>query len=290
MLGKAFVVKDTKLEAQSFMTTVNFFTKSMVGLLGVACITLPATEAAQATSPFIFTTSQSEFTDNVRNQGWWAINTAGGTRPNFDANDNYLVGTLGIDNRFVHRDFFTFDLSSLLLSPTETITSATLELTRFQASTVDPTETLGLFDVSTDAATLNNNQGSNINIYNDLGTGTSYGEFVVDTTTGTPEDILSFTLNAAAIADIQSRAGQSSLNGFFSIGGALLSLSPSRPGNEYLFFNNVPGPTGGVQQLVITTAPTQNPETVPEPSTVAALFLTGFAAFRYRKKLLQDPQ
>ena len=265
------------------MATVNFFTKSIVGLLGVACITLPATEAAQATT-FTFTTSQSQFTAGIDNQGWWGSPN----RPNFNTNENYIVGTLGIDNRFVQRNFFTFDLSSLLLPPTETITSATLQLTRFNTSTVDPTETLGLFDVSTPADIINNNQGINAEGFNDLGTGTSYGEFVVDTTTGTPEDILSFTLNAAALTDIQSRAGQSGVNGFFSIGGSLLSLSPSRPGNEFLF--SIPSSSvGGVQQLVITTSPS-NPESVPEPSAVAAIFLTGFAALRYRKKQLQDPQ
>jgi hypothetical protein len=265
------------------MVTLNLLAKSMVGLVGVAFITLPATEAAQATS-FTFTTSQSEFTPGVRNQGWWGSPN----RPNTNTtNENYLVGTLGAGNRFVHRNFFTFDLSSL--SPTETIESVTLQLTRFNASTVDPTETLGLFDVTTPADRLNNNQGTNANIFADLGTGTSYGEFVVNTTTGTPEDILSFELNQAAIADIQSRAGQTGLNGFFSIGGALLSISRTA-GNEFLFSYNSNSNVGGVQRLVVTTVPRQNPESVPEPSTVAALLLTGFATLRYRKKQQQDQQ
>jgi len=255
----------------------------MVGLVGVAFITLPATEAAQATS-FTFTTSQSEFTPGVRNQGWWGSPN----RPSINTNENYLVGTLGAGNRFVHRNFFTFDLSSLSLSQTETIQSVTLELTRFNASTVDPTETLGLFGVTTPANILNNNQGTNANLFNNLVTGTSYGEFVVNTTTGAPEDILSFELNAAAFSDIQNRAGQSGLDRFFSIGGALLSISRTA-GNEFLF--SVPSNSpGGVQRLVITTAPRQNPESVPEPSTVAALLLTGFATLRYRKKQQQDQQ
>jgi hypothetical protein len=246
------------------MVTLNLLAKSMVGLVGVAFITLPATEAAQATS-FTFTTSQSEFTPGVRNQGWWGSPN----RPNTNTtNENYLVGTLGAGNRFVHRNFFTFDLSSL--SPTETIESVTLQLTRFNASTVDPTETLGLFDVTTPADRLNNNQGTNA-------------------TTGTPEDILSFELNQAAIADIQSRAGQTGLNGFFSIGGALLSISRTA-GNEFLFSYNSNSNVGGVQRLVVTTVPRQNPESVPEPSTVAALLLTGFATLRYRKKQQQDQQ
>jgi hypothetical protein len=255
----------------------------MVGLVGVAFITLPATEAAQATS-FTFTTSQSAFTPGVRNQGFFGSPN----RPNFNTNENYLVGTIGIGNRSVQRNFFTFDLSSLSLSPTQTIESVTLQLTRFNASTVDPTETLGLFDVTTPANILNNNQGTNANIFADLGTGTSYGEFEVNTSSGSPEDILSFMLNQAAIADIQSRAGQTGLNGFFSIGGALLSISRTA-GNEFLF--SVPSNSpGGVQRLVVTTAPRQNPESVPEPSTVAALLLTGFATLRYRKKQQQDQQ
>jgi hypothetical protein len=265
------------------MVTLNFLAKSMVGLVGVAFITLPATEAAQATS-FTFTTSQSEFTPGVRNQGWWGSPN----RRNVNTNENYAVGTFGIDNRFVQRNFFTFDLSSLSLSPTETIQSVTLELTRFNASTVDPTETLGLFGVTTPANILNNNQNTNANLFNNLVTGTSYGEFVVNTTTGAPEDILSFELNPAAFADIQNRAGQSGLDRFFSIGGALLSISGTA-GNEFLFSTPSSSP-GGVQRLVVTTAPRQNPESVPEPSTVAALLLTGFATLRYRKKQQQDPQ
>jgi hypothetical protein len=84
------------------MATVNFFTKSMVGLLGVAFITLPATQAAQATT-FIFSTEQSEFTPGVRNQGFFGSPN----RPNVNTNENYLVGTLGPGNRFVQRNFFS---------------------------------------------------------------------------------------------------------------------------------------------------------------------------------------
>lgn len=43
----------------------------------------------------------------------------------------------------------------------------------------EPVETYALFDVSTDAATLNQNEGLNAAIFADLGSGTSYGAFDV---------------------------------------------------------------------------------------------------------------
>lgn len=98
-----------------------------------------------------------------------------------------------------------FDLSGL----SGGVTSVTLELQRYQSLAA----TYSLFDVSTDPVTLNNNTGTSATIFEDLGTGTSYGSFVV-AGAGLPTDVLSFALNAAALADIAGAAG-----GFFSIGG-----------------------------------------------------------------------
>jgi hypothetical protein len=146
------------------------------------------------------------------------------------------------------RDFFTFDLGSLHGS----VTSATLELRRSDNQSAAPT--FSLFDVSTDPATLNNNTGTSAAIYNDLGTGTSYGVFRVPN--GGADDVLKFSLNAAGLADIQRHAG-----GFFSIGGSVLG--------GYLFG----GSSGiGVQRLVVTTGSAGSP--TPEPATLS-LFAAG---------------
>src|SRR3989442_589784 len=111
----------------------------------------------------IFNTSDSQFDPGVDNQGWWS-----NSMPNIDFNANYFTGRSGVDE--LH-SFFTFDLSSL----SQTAVSATLEVVRYTYMSPDPTETLGLFDVTTDAATLNNNTGTSATIFADLGSGTSYG-------------------------------------------------------------------------------------------------------------------
>lgn len=219
----------------------------------------------KADSISIFDTSQSQFLSGVDNHGWWSD-----TGPNFDANDNYFLGWTSI----AHRSFFTFDISSLA---GQTVTSARLELTRFGSASPDPTETIGLFDVSTDAAVLNNNVGTSPAIYADLGTGISYGTFAVSVS-GSTQDVLVFDLNGAAIADINALAG-----GFFSIGASILTLSfvPTQP--EFFFSSSGtidnPGNTG-VQRLVVEINP------VPEPATLSLLaagLLVG-AAFRKRFK------
>jgi len=256
------------------MITSNLLMKSMASLVGAVLITLPAVDAAQA-GTFVFDTSTSPFTPGVKNQGWWS-----NTRPNSDTNDNYYVGTLGNANegaRVEIRNFFTFDLSGL--SPREIIESATLELTRFSSSTTNPTETLGLFDVSTLPNILNNNRGMSTPIFNDLGAGNSYGTFIVDTTAEANQNtdqILQFDLNQTALADIQNSAG-----GFFSIGGSLLSLPPQPMPNgvplQFLFFANS-NTVGGVQRLIVTT------RTVPEPSTLGAILVTGLLALCQGKR------
>jgi hypothetical protein len=220
----------------------------------------------------VFNTSDSQFTPNVDNQGWWAA-----TSSNFDLNDNYFTGTFpaGIDE---HRSFFTFDLTGLVLG-SEVIVSARLELARFLYLSGAPSETLGLFDVSTDAATLNNNAGTDSGIFADLGSGTSYGTFLVPVHSFS-EDLLVLALNGAAMADISAAAGD-----FFSIGGALLSIGGSST-QETLFGNSFGGGPSVVQRLVLETAPapalTLASVPVPEPHPVGLLTfglgLTGAAA------------
>ena len=209
----------------------------------------------------IFDTSDSQFDAGVHNQGWWSD-----ALPSYDENDNYIIG-IGFSG-YLFRNFFTFDLSSLSIP----VISATLELTRFEYVSTAESETFGLFDVSTDAVTLNDNVGINLAIYDDLGSGISYGEFEVSSE-GLETDVLSFQLNAAAIGDINAAKG-----GWFSIGGALLSPgSPVGDGTELLFGYSQ---DGGVQRLVL--------EVVPEPTTLS---LVGAGALllrirlRYRKRV-----
>ena len=200
------------------------------------------------------TTSQSPFDPGIDNQGWWSP-----TRINNDSNHNYFTGTSAGD---VLRSFFTFD-TSLLPAGLGALQSAELVLRRFGNGSNEATETVGFFDVSTDAATLNNNAGTSATIFADLGTGTSYGSFDVD---GAGTGVETFALNANAVTDITAALG-----GFFSIGGSLLSDD----GNDAIFSGSG---SADPQTLRLTFAGVG----VPEPATVLLLGagLAGFGAAR----------
>jgi hypothetical protein len=196
-----------------------------VALLGM--LAFPA--AGEAVTVQTFTTSQSAFDPGARNQGWWSP-----TFFNVDSNDNYFVGEAG-----ALRNFFTFDLSSACPA-----SSVTLQLTRFEQTGPLP---YSLFDVTTPASTLNANDATSQAIYDDLGSGTSFGTFPV--ADGAQADVLSFQLNPAGVAAFNAARG-----GFFSIGG-------STPANEagHIYAFSGPG-AGGTQQLVVTCLPTAKGE------------------------------
>ena len=147
----------------------------------------------------VFDTNTSNFNPGVPNQGWWST-----TASNSDDNDNYIAGD-GLNGHSDWRNFFTFDLRNFRGGAT----SAVLSIVRESA---DVPATYTLFDVSTDAATLNANNGTSAAIHADLGSGVSYGSFVFPGS-GDPVQI---TLNAAGIAAINAAAGS-----FFSIGGTI---------------------------------------------------------------------
>jgi len=120
-----------------------------------------------------FTTLAGSFIPNRPNQGWWS--DAVGCSP---SNSGYVTGNYAGVGEF--RSFFTFDLSSLA----GTVTSARLDLYEgdfgeFGKPVVDSIELLGLFSIETDSAALNLCSGVNPAIFDDLGSGTSYGQFEI---------------------------------------------------------------------------------------------------------------
>jgi hypothetical protein len=198
-----------------------------LGLM-LTALALAGPAAAQEVPTETFTTSQSEFTPGVKNQGWWSPRLA-----NNDRNDSYLA-----DGFAMTRNFFTFDLTSACVA-----SSVTLELTR-GLQVGDPQTrlaTYSLFDVSTPAGTLNANVGTSQTIFEDLGTGASYGSF--DIPDGAETDVVSLPLNAAGVTAFNVARG-----GFFSIGGAT-------PADQFVFVSAGGGPpVGGTQQLVVACA------------------------------------
>jgi len=273
------------------MDTLNFVKKSMVVLIGGAFITLPAVGAAQATTltpnTFIFDTSNNPFrlsTDPVdrRSQGSYTNNPRS-TGAGANRNNVYVVGSM---EPIPLRSYFTFDLRNVQF--TDPIESVTLELTRFRSGPRNQTLTLGFSEVSTDPFRLNQTRQANAAIFEDLGDDLSYGLFQVST--GSNETVadfstIKFTLNSTAIADIQKKAG-----GFFSIGGSLIPQATD--GQTFLFGSpTVATANQGIQRLTVTTrTTTPPPATVPEPSTVGAILLTGLGILRYRKRQQQDVQ
>jgi hypothetical protein len=213
--------------------------------LTTVCASLLAPAAAFATT-YTFSTLDSPFDPGIANQGFWSD-----TQPNIDSNQNYMVGYACCSTFPLLRNFFSFDLTAL---PALDVISATLQLVRYgPGKGNEPLETYELFDVATDAATLNQNEGLNAAIFTDLGSGTSYGAFEV-ANTGGQESVIELGLNDAALAAIEAARG-----GFFSIGGSLVAADN---------FDSLFGGSGtfyGEPKLVV--------EVVPEPATGTLLLL-----------------
>lgn len=214
-----------------------------------AGLTIPA-----SADTFNFDTSDSPIVAGEKNQGEYR-NFFG----NYDK-EAFNYYTTGYSDGGELRSFFSFDLSGFSVPVGQTITGAELQLTRFgQFTEPGQSLTLNFFDVTTSAENAKTGVGSFENIFNDLGSGTEYGSFAVSG--GAPEDVLSFSLNASALVDINAAVG----SGFFTLGGATAFLDP-------LIFNG-DGNTG-TQRLILTTAAASS-SAIPEPGT-CALLAAGF--------------
>jgi hypothetical protein len=231
------------------------------GLLSMLILSSSDVVAATIT----FNTFDGEFDFRVENQGWWSATLANST-----GNTNYLTGEIGAD---LLRSFFTFDLSTLDLSD-QTLVSATLQVARYGYKSPDATETVEFFDVSTPAEVLNDNTGVSADIFADLGSGTSYGSFVVPAYASSDSELLAFSLNGAALAAITTNAG-----GFFSIGGSLESFNSVD--DERIFSGSIG--ENSTQQLVLETRPIAVPEA--RPLCLVAVGVIGAIARRQRRRI-----
>ncbi|MEO8328787.1 MAG: hypothetical protein ABI586_02165 [Candidatus Nanopelagicales bacterium] len=200
---------------------------SAIGLMGCVALTAlligPAATAAP-TSPsqhavdagldvHVLSTADNKIYDRGSNQGWWSDRTRGRNR-----NDNYIVGKCCHAH---YRDFFTFDLSQI----GRHVVRADLRV--FSASIKGGPFDFGLFDVSTSAAAVNHNVGRNLAIFEDLGTGDSYGTYEISR--DQQHEWLNLRLNHAAISDMNDSLGK-----YFTLGGSMLTPTSGRHG-QYLF-------------------------------------------------------
>jgi hypothetical protein len=190
--------------------------------------------AAQATTNvYVFSTATSQFYPPGNNQGWWG--EAGGITGT-NVNDNYYVGWGANNKRY--NDYFTFDIGSFTNPCVPQ--SAYLTVKRGLGGGGAPTVTYSLHDVSTFPLTLAQKaNGPNQTIYNDLGSGTSYGSYVLPTAGGSP-----FTLNLNANGLNAIHLYEQAHAQFFSVGGSL----GSPPAGQFLFAS-----TGGGGSAVTLT-------------------------------------
>jgi hypothetical protein len=213
-----------------------------LGLLAAALVVtalVAARAQARSTAAVVrLSTVDGEFVAGVQNEGWW--NDAGIHLLGFD---EYLVGRLG---EGVRRDFFTFDTSR---AP-GCARSATLQIPHgigsgdfgFLATLV----VYALHDVRTDALTLNTTAGPDTTIFDDLGSGLSYGTAVEPTGAPYRADSFVVTLNAAGLAGLNAAIRSGS---FFSVGGMVV-------GERMNFFLFEETPVGGrPTNLILTVGP-----------------------------------
>lgn len=198
----------------------------MIRRLGLPVVLMAV--ATLASGCMAFSTADSPFHAGVRNQGTWV----NGGDANGPGNDNYLVGWVFENNpetENIARNYFTFDLTDACEAE-----RVILRATRF-SQTAPITYTL--FDVTTPAGPLNAENAYDAAVFEDLGSGTSFGSFNVSP--GDAAQVLSFPLNAAGVAAYNSARG-----GFYSIGG---SAPDAEPG-DYLF--GFSGTSQGSQHLI----------------------------------------
>jgi len=161
------------------------------------------------------------------------------------------------------RNFFVFDLTGV-----GTVTSATLRLST-EASWAG---TYSIWDVHTAIPTLRAPGLGNTAVFDDLGTGNTYGSIGL-AATAAPGVIIEIELTAAALASINAKDGCTpapSVDCLWAIGG---SFDPEIPG-LFAFGNS----GLGVRELVYSTS-------VPEPTTALLLAcgLVGLAAAHRRR-------
>ncbi|MFH2063676.1 MAG: Ig-like domain-containing protein [Pseudomonadota bacterium] len=110
---------------------------------------------------------------DASNRGWWRNDGF----HNQDDNST-IVGRIYDNINYVsrfYRSYFSFDLSGV----TGSVASAVLRIEVVDYNTINPSETVKIYDVSTSAALLEANAVNRTDIYTDIGSGTLYGSHIL---------------------------------------------------------------------------------------------------------------
>ena len=184
------------------------------------------------------------------------------------SNQGYVAG---YDGYYVYRNWFVFDLASV----SGTIVSASLRLQTYYVNFYQHgTDTYTLFDVTTPIASLIAGGTGLVGTFNDLGSGTTYGN-----RTYTYSD--EFNVRDTALQAAGLNALQAAVGGQFALGGALTGPFYRGFGQHQNLF----GSWGGVgPQLVLDVEPVP----VPEPATLTLVGL-GLAAAVVRRRRAAPP-
>jgi hypothetical protein len=132
-------------------------------------------------------------------RGWW--NSLG---DHMSSNRNTFTGALDTNT---YNSFFTFDLRGMA----QTVQGAALLLEQESYFGSDASEQLSIWDVSTDAGTLEADGTRKTAIYFDLQSGARFGS--ASAFPGNDGTVLAIELNSAGVAAINAARG-----GFFSVG------------------------------------------------------------------------
>lgn len=127
-------------------------------------------------------------------RGWHSSGT-----PHMSNNDNTLTG---VESGLFYNTYFVFPLTGFTATA---IQEVTLQLQLEMYSTADAQETFSVWDVTTPAATVENT-ASDINIFNDLGSGVQYAQATA--AAAQINTILNVPLNGMAATHATQKIGQ----------------------------------------------------------------------------------
>lgn len=195
---------------------------------------------AGAAVALLSTPAHAAFSVDASNYGSYRSDGARGPY-----NYNFATGNAGVGNTAAtsgNRSFFLFDLSSL----SGTVTSATLHLwdstptpappNYLGYNSLDTTETLNIYDVSSALSNFaigfgtNANDAGGISTFGDLGTGTVLGTVTVTKAGSGVGSYVDVSFNSAGLSALQGALG-----GKIVFGGALGSLSGNTALDELMF-------------------------------------------------------